>query len=51
MIKEPVCIKGTWVVELSDGYQITFGDGETAQDFYLLNKAREEQTHGNSSKP
>jgi len=50
MIKEPICIKGTWVVELSDGYQVTFGDGETAQDFYLLNKDREENTDGNSPK-
>lgn len=51
MIKEPICIKGFWVVELSDGYQVKFNDGETAQDFYLLNKAREEQTYGNPSKP
>jgi len=51
MIKEPICIKGHWVVELSDGYQVKFSDGETAQDFYLLNKAREEQTYGNPSKP
>lgn len=40
MISEPVSLSnGTWIVKTSNGIKV-FSDGETAQDFYLLNKYR-----------
>jgi len=51
-ITEPVSQRnGTWTVQTSDGIKI-FSDGESAHDFYLINKHREEQeTNGNSPNP
>jgi len=50
-ITKPTHLKdGLWVVETSNGLK-TFPDGETAEDFYLLNKHREEQKNGNSLSP
>lgn len=48
-ISKPVSLaSGKWLVETSNGPKI-FDDGETAHDFYLINKYREEQkSHGNS---
>lgn len=51
MIKEPVFENGHWVVELSNGRRIPFEDGETAEDFYLINRHIERAKHGNSSEP
>ena len=52
MISEPVYYReGMWGVETPQGMKI-FSDQETAYDFYLLNKHREEQkSDGNSSNP
>jgi hypothetical protein len=52
MISEPESQKdGTWVVHTSHGPKV-FSDGETAEDFYILNRHREtQQQHGNSSSP
>jgi hypothetical protein len=52
MISEPTYYReGMWAVETSHGMKI-FSDQETAYDFYLLNKHREEQkSDGNSSNP
>lgn len=51
-ISEPISLKdGKWLVQTSNGPKI-FSDGETAQDFYLINKHREQQKpNGNPSKP
>jgi hypothetical protein len=51
-ISEPLRLgQGKWVVNTSNGPKI-FEDGETAEDFYLINKNREERkSHGNQSKP
>jgi hypothetical protein len=51
-ISKPVSItNGKWLVQTSNGHKI-FEDGETAQDFYLINKHREDQkAHGDSPKP
>jgi hypothetical protein len=48
-ISEPVSLRnGRWIVETSHGPKI-FEDGETAYDFYLINKHREEKmAHGDS---
>jgi hypothetical protein len=50
MISKPISLNnGTWAVQTAQGLKV-FSDGETAQDFYLINKHREEQKlHGNSS--
>jgi hypothetical protein len=56
MISEPIPQgNGTWVVNTPHGPK-TFSDGETATDFYLLNKHREDQklqadSNGNPSNP
>jgi hypothetical protein len=52
MISKPTYYReGMWAVETSHGMKI-FSDQETAYDFYLLNKHREEQkSDGNSSNP
>jgi hypothetical protein len=52
MISEPVYYReGMWGVETPQGMKI-FSDQETAYDFYLLNKHREEQkSDGNSPDP
>ena len=49
-ISEPLELGyGKWLVSTSAGLKI-FDDGETAEDFYLLNKNREERnSHGNQS--
>jgi hypothetical protein len=49
-ISKPVSVgNGEWAVKTTHGIKI-FSDGETAEDFYLLNKYREEtKSHGNSS--
>lgn len=49
-ISKPVSLtQGKWLVETSNGPRI-FDDGETAHDFYLINKHREEQKlNGDSS--
>jgi hypothetical protein len=51
-ISEPVCLPGgMWVVQTSYGTKL-FSDGETAYDFYLLNKHREEKnSNGNPPNP
>ncbi len=51
-ISEPVRLSGgLWAVETSHGTKI-FSDGETAEDFYLLNKHREEKdSDGNPPNP
>jgi hypothetical protein len=51
-ISKPVCVSpGMWVVETPYGMKI-FSDGETAEDFYLLNKHREEKnSDGNPPNP
>lgn len=51
-ISEPVRLsEGMWVVQTSHGMKI-FSDGETAEDFYLLNKHREEKnSDGNTPNP
>jgi hypothetical protein len=51
-ISQPVSLSnGRWLVQTSNGPKI-FEDGETAHDFYLINKHREDQkSHGNSSEP
>lgn len=51
-ITEPIYQRnGTWTVQTSQGIKI-FSDGESAYDFYLINKHREEkQTNGNASSP
>lgn len=49
MISEPVLLTGgTWIVQTSHGTKI-FSDGETAYDFYLLNKHREPQNQKESN--
>ena len=54
MISKPVSISnGTWTVQTPNGLKI-FSDGETAYDFYLINKYKENQEqkpHGNPSNP
>jgi hypothetical protein len=51
MISEPTYVReGLWGVETSNGLKI-FSDEETAHDFYLLNKHREEQQDGDSPSP
>jgi hypothetical protein len=52
MISEPIPQNnGTWTVKTSHGEKL-FSDGETAEDFYLLNKHREQKNpHGNSTHP
>ena len=51
-ISKPISLSGgKWLVETSHGSKI-FEDGETAYDFYLLNKHREDkELHGNLPKP
>lgn len=51
-ISQPVSTSnGKWLVQTSNGPKI-FEDGETAEDFYLINKHREDQkAHGNSPEP
>jgi hypothetical protein len=51
-ISKPISIhNGKWLVETSHGSKI-FEDGETAHDFYLINKHREEQrSNGNPPSP
>lgn len=51
-ISEPLRLEyGKWMVNTSNGPKI-FEDGETAEDFYLMNKNREERkSHGNQPKP
>lgn len=51
-ISQPVNLpNGRWLVQTSYGPRI-FEDGETAHDYYLINKYREEQkSHGNSPEP
>jgi hypothetical protein len=51
-ISKPISIQnGRWLVETSHGPKI-FEDGETAHDFYLINKHREKQlSNGNSPDP
>jgi hypothetical protein len=42
---------GEWAVKTDHGTKV-FSDGETAEDFYLLNKHREEtKSHGNPPNP
>jgi hypothetical protein len=51
MISEPISLQnGTWAVQTRHGTKI-FSDGETAEDFYLINKHRESQQNGNPSNP
>lgn len=51
-ISEPLRLgHGKWVVNTPNGPKI-FEDGETAEDFYLINKNREKQkSHGNQTQP
>jgi hypothetical protein len=51
-ISKPISVgNGKWVVKTDHGDKV-FSDGETAEDFYLLNKHREKiKSHGNSSNP
>lgn len=51
-ISKPVSLSnGKWLVETNNGPKI-FEDGETAHDFYLINKHREEKRlDGNSPSP
>lgn len=51
-ISQPVSLPdGRWLVQTSNGPKI-FEDGETAHDFYLINKYREEhKSHGDPSQP
>jgi hypothetical protein len=51
-ISQPLCLSnGKWLVNTSFGPKI-FDEGESAHDFYLLNKHREEQkSNGNQSQP
>lgn len=51
-ISKPISLPGgKWLVQTSHGPK-TFEDGETAYDFYLINKHREDQkSNGNPPKP
>ena len=45
MIEKPYYDRkiGKWVVKCKEGHLHYFSDGETADDFYLINRARENE--------